>query len=205
MPDETSNIGLFLDLLPNQPKNKESRDSFAQIFKSRFGDQLPSMVERVWELPPIILKQPFGEYLSLLTETRELFLAAHFYSCVAMCGIVCERLIKDVLKASIFVRKDGNIISPSDTAFDQLERVDISGIIRFLEKAMLLSPEASKVAQSLGELRNRYAHARGKDPQKDAQEAIRLLHAVIEDTVSVFKDFEIKDGVFSRKPSTLNR
>jgi len=31
--------------------------------------------------------------------------------------------------------------------------------------------------------------------------AIELLHSLIEGTVSMFKDFEIKDGVFVRKPT----
>ena len=46
----------------------------------------------------------------------------------------------------------------------------------------------------LGELRNKYAHARGQASKRDAVKAITLLQTLVDDTVSVFKDFEIKDG-----------
>ncbi len=59
--------------------------------------------------------------------------------------------------------------------------------------------EAAKAADELGQLRNSYTHARGKDPQKDAIEAIKLLHKLVEDTVSMFKDFAFKGGVFIPK------
>jgi hypothetical protein len=71
----------------------------------------------------------------------------------------------------------------------------------FLKNAELLSEDAAKAADKLGELRNAYAHARGKDPQKDAIGAIKWLHLLVEGTVSVLRDFEIRDGIFVRKAS----
>jgi len=202
MSDQSQHMNVFLDLLPYQPKNEQGRENFRQMLRQRFEERLPDAVERVWELPPIILKEPFEGYLKLLLEARELFVAGYFYSCVAMCGIVGERLVKDVLRASVLVDKNGQPMRPGDTAFDQLEHIEVSGIVRFLKEAGLLSNEAAKAADSLGQVRNRYAHARGKDPHADAIEAIKLLHTLVEGTVSVFKDFEIKDGAFVRKAST---
>lgn len=197
--EQPQHMNVFLDLLPNQPKNDQARENFRQMLRQRFEEGLPQAVERVWDLPPIILKEPFGDYVALLLEARELFVSGHFYSCVAMCGIVGERLVKDILRASLLVEKDGHAQRPKDVAFDQLERVEVSGMVRFLKEADLLSDDAAKAADKLGQLRNGYAHARGKDPQRDAIEAIKLLHTLVEGTVSVFKDFEIKDGAFVRK------
>lgn len=199
MADDQHLMNVFLDLLPNQPKNDKSRESFRHLLRERFEKTLPEAVERIWKLPPIILKEPFGEYVELLLETRALFVAGHFYSCVAMCGIVGERLAKDVLRASVLIDKDGTPQRPKDVAFDQFERVEVSGIVRFLKEAELLSAAAAKAAGDLGQLRNDYAHARGKDPEGDAAKAITWLHAVVEGTVSVFKHFEIKNGAFVRK------
>jgi hypothetical protein len=198
MSEQPKSMDVFLDLLPNQPKTDQTRESFRQILRQRFEGRLTDAVERVWELPPMILK-PHGEYLALLLEAREIYLAGHFYSCVAMCGIVGERLIKDVFRASVLVQKGGLPQAPPNAAFDQLEHVEVNGIVRFLKEAGLLSMEAWKAAGSLGQLRNQYAHARGKSPQPDALKAIKLLHTLVEDTVSVFKEFEIKDGAFVRK------
>lgn len=190
---------VFLDLLPNSPRDDQTRKEYEKMLRQEFESRLPKSVERIWELPPIILKEPFGEYIDLLLETRQLFLAGHFYSCVAMCGIVGERLIKDVLRASVRIERDGQVSRPQDKAFDQFERVDVSSIVRFLKESQLLSGEAAKAADDLGQLRNSYAHARGKEPESDAIKAIKYLHTLVEDTVSVFKNFEIKDGAFVKK------
>lgn len=200
-PPQPQTMDVYLDLLPNQPKNDQDRESFRQMLRQRFEERLPKAVERIWDLPPIILKEPTGDYVALLLEARELFVAGYFYSCVAMCGIVGERLVKDVLRASVLVEKYGRAQRPKDAAFNQLERVEVSGIARFLKEADLLSDEAAKAADKLGQIRNRYAHAHGKDSQKDAIDAIKLLHTLVEGTVSVFKDFEIKHGAFVPKAS----
>ncbi|MBI3960906.1 MAG: hypothetical protein HY328_19010 [Chloroflexi bacterium] len=198
MSEQPQIMDVFLDLFSNQPKNDQSREFFRQVLRQRFEDTLTDAVERVWDLPPILVK-PHGEYLVLLLETRQLYLTGYFYSCVAMCGIVGERLIKDVFRTSVLIQKGGLAQLPSDTAFDQLERVEVNGIIRFLKEADLLGAEAAKAGDSLSQLRNQYAHARGKAPQSDALKAIKLLHTLVEDTVSVFKEFEIRDGVLVRK------
>jgi hypothetical protein len=198
MSEQPQFMDVFLDLLPNQPKNEQTRESFRQLLRQRFEDTLTDAVERVWDLPSIVVK-PQGEYLTLLLEARALYLTGHFYSCVAMCGIVGERLVKDVFRASVLVQQGGAPQSPPEAAFNQLERVEVSGIIRFLKEAGLLNAEATRAAESLGQLRNQYAHARGQSPQPDALKAITLLHTLVEDTVSVFKEFEIKDGIFVHK------
>jgi len=153
------------------------------------------------QLPAIILQNPSKEYLGLLLEARELFVAGFHYSCVAMCGIVSERLVKDLFRSSILVQRNGVPEVPSDDESDQLEQVEMRGIVNFLSKAHLLDEDAKKAATALAELRNRYAHAHGKKAESDALKAIGLLHAVVEGTVSVFKDFQIQEGRFVLKVS----
>ena len=198
MGEQPQTIVVFLDLLPNLPKNDQTRDNLRQIRSQTFEHTLADTVERVWDLPPMMVR-PHGDYLALLIEARELYLTGLFYSCVAMCGIVGERLIKDVFRASVLVQTGRRPQPPSDDAFDQLERVDVSGILRFVRKAGLVGEKAAEDGDRLIGLRNQYAHARGKAPQLDALKAIKFLHTIVEDTVSVFRDLEIKDGAFVRK------
>jgi hypothetical protein len=80
-----------------------------------------------------------------------------------------------------------------------LEHVEVRGLTTFLREAEILTAETAKAATDLGELRNRYAHARGKNPPKDAKDAIELLHALVEGTVSFFKEFDVIDGKPRRK------
>ena len=198
MNDDAQYMQVFLDLLPNQPKNDQSRENFRDMLRQKLETRLAESVERIWDIPAVVLKL-HGAYLDLLLESRELYVAGYFYSCVAMCGIVGERLVKDVLRVSLLIQKEGTTAAPSEKAFDQFERVEVNGIVSFLRESEILSKEAAKAARDLGELRNAYAHARGKDPKSDALKAIQLLHTLVEDTVSVFKEFEIKDGAFVRK------
>jgi hypothetical protein len=192
---------LYIDSRRNLPHNDQIREIFRQELRKKFEMDLPEAVERIWEIPDLALKAPFGPYVELLVESRELFIEGHFYSCVAMCGIVGERIIKD-LRASVLNKKGDQVQSPDSAAFNQSERIDISRIARFLKKAGILSDEAAEAANNLRQLRNSYAHARGEKPEVDAIKAIKWLHTLIEGTVSVFKDFEIKDGALVRKTNT---
>jgi hypothetical protein len=189
-------VSVYVDFLPNQPKNDQTREEIRQLLQSRYELRLPDAVERFWELPPLILQRPNDEYISLLVEARELFTTGYFYSCVAMCGIVGEKLVKDLIRGSVLISASGIAKRPSEEAFDQLEHVDVSAIVRFVNKAKLLSDDARKAAEDLIVLRNQYAHARGKTPHLDALKAIKKLHVLVEGTVSVLKDFEIIDGKF---------
>jgi len=123
----------------------------------------------MWDLPPVILK-PAGDYLTLLAEARELYTAGHFYSRVAMCGIVAERLAKDVLRAALLIQRSGTPMAPSETAFAQLERVDASAIFRFLKEADLLSMAAARlptISASFGtSTRTLAARSLGRTPSR---------------------------------------
>jgi hypothetical protein len=201
MPDEY--VSAFVDFLPNQPKTDETRGFFRKLLRERLEQRLSDSVERMWELPPMAVKVPpqkegeppqLGVYCELLVEARQLFVDGRFYACVAMCGIVGERLVKDLLRTAVLVEKAGETHRPSDAAFDQLEYVEVSGLTRFLKESGLLSGEAMKATLALGTLRNKYAHARGKNPPADAIEALKLLDALIADTVAVWKNLPQPEG-----------
>jgi hypothetical protein len=108
-----------------------------------------------------------------------------------MCGIVGERLLKDMFRASILIQKAA---IPASAALDQLERTGARAIAEFLSECGLLGDAAQQAAEKLQTLRNRYAHASGSNPQEDAISAIKFLHCIVEGTVSVFKDFELRNG-----------
>lgn len=189
----------YMDNRPKSPRNEEQRKKFKDEIIKKFCGNLPATIERIWELPCLNITAVSKAYSALLIEARELFVNGYFYSCVAMCGIVGERLIKDVLRNSVLIEKDGKNQRPSEAAFDQFERVEMIGIINFLKEAGLLSNDAATAAQKLGKLRNAYAHSRGKDPEKDAIEAVKYLHTIVGDTVSVFKGFDLQHGVMVLK------
>jgi hypothetical protein len=93
--DEERTMDIYVDFLPNQPKNESTRQNFADMLRRNLERRLDASVERIWDLPQLIVKYTGGEYLKLLTEARDLYVDGYFYSCVATCGIVSERIIKD--------------------------------------------------------------------------------------------------------------
>lgn len=184
---------LYIDFTPDHARTPELVDGVRDIYRKELEDQLPAIIERQKELPTLMLDVS-GEHVRLLIEARDLFCHAYFYSCVAMCGIVAERILKDTLRRHIFVATDDQISQPSEKAFDQLEHVDISSITKFLSESELIDPEAKSAAETISRLRNKYAHARGESPEADALKAIRHLHTLVAHTVSVLKHFTIKEG-----------
>jgi|SRR6266498_181374 hypothetical protein len=199
MDEQVETREVYVDFLSNQPKNEISRQNAADRLRWQLAMRLDASIDRGFELPSLIVNNPDGEYLALLLEARQLYIDGYFYACVAMCGIVNERLIKDTLRAAVLIEKDGKVERPVDKVFDQLERVEIRALAEFIRQAGLLPEEAFNAAKDLGDLRNKYAHARGRQSKNDALNAIKLLQEVVEGTVSVLKDHEIKDGKFVRK------
>ena len=139
-------------------------------------------LQRWSELPNLELTA--GPHVPLLLEARELYRHGHFYSCVAMCGIASERIVKDVLGEGLAVWKDEKAIHLPEEAIPELDRFEVNAIARFLTKAGLLVPEARKAVLDLAELRNRYVHGSGMKPREDALKAIVLLHDVVNRTAS---------------------
>lgn len=199
MTNKSERVDVYMDFLPNQPKSAETRAEFSSVLRAQFERSLPEAVERIWDLPAMMLTNPSAAYVALLVQARELYVSGTYYACVAMCGIVGERITKDVLRTSLLVRRGNEAVVPSEAALDQFERVEVRGLISFAKESALLSSKSADAAIKLGELRNKYAHARGQKPQEDALTAIKLLHVLVEDTVSVFKEYDIKDGILVRR------
>ena len=186
---------IFADPGSEQPQTAEAKAEAELELVSQFKLRVSDIVGRSWQLPSLAVQEGNYEYLQLLTEARELYRSGHFYSCVAMSGIVAERLVKDVLRQTIMISKDDrDPVKPTDKALDQLERVDMSSLVRFCKETGLVDHPTSDAVVALYELRNRYAHGRGKDAAKDSLRAIVLVHRLVEATVSIKPDFEFIDG-----------
>jgi hypothetical protein len=182
----------FADFLPGLFRRllAEGRDLGGVKAKlaNDLNPDLDAILRRWSELPD--LEPTAGPHVPLLLEARELYRHGHFYSCVAMCGIASERIVKDVFVAGLAVWRDETAVAVPDEAIPELDRFELNAIARFLTKAGLLGPDARKAVLDLAELRNRYAHASGAKPRDDALKAVGLLHDVVNRTVSLFAGHE---------------
>ncbi|GEM_PF-3174367 len=111
-----------------------------------------------------------------------------------MCGITAERIAKELLRTNLLMREKEKWIFPSDEQAAVLDKIEMNNIRELLIKSEVIDNNLRKPFQNLSELRNKYAHAAGEKPKEDAKLSINYLHQIIEGTVSVFKNHEIKKG-----------
>lgn len=190
---EEQTVLVALDFIPNLCKmGKHGEKEVEKIFCNRHKQRRPQMIERCKLLRPILVRP--GKYWPLLDEARWLFLEGYFYSCVAMCWITAERIAKDLLRNSIVLAKGNERAPPSEEQAFVLDRIEMNDIRELLIKSGVIDQELRKPFQELAELRNRYTHAGGQSPYEDAKEAIEYLHSIVEETVSVFRHYEIQQG-----------
>lgn len=206
MTDPKTTIPAYVDFTPGHAAHPEMREGIASSHRQTLEANLDQIISRQAQLPNLFVHNDSPSVklvVDLLIEARTLYTFGYHYSCVAMCGIVVERIIKDIVRHSVSINANGNLSTPTPKAFDQLEHVDIRSLINFCAECGLLPEKAKSAAGKLGELRNKYAHARGPNPEVDALRAVGFLHEVIDQTVSVFKMFDMRDGMLVPKEAPV--
>ena len=195
--DDDKYIPVYVDFTPTYVDHPATKDIATTFHREWLESRLEDILSRQSKLPILMLQNTDDSVkvvLDLLLEARTLFCHGHFYSCVAMCGIAVERIVKDVIRQGVVTVVDSTITRPTNKAFDQLERVEVRSLINFAAESQLLSNDVKNAASKVGDLRNKYAHARGQNPESDALRAVECLHVVVDGTVSVLKDYEIQNG-----------
>jgi len=197
-------IPVYVDFFSNDARHPEGKEHAKEHHRRRIEANLDAIVAREAELPVLEVhcdSEASELVIGLLQEARHLFCLGHYCSCVAMCGIVADWIVKDIFRHSVVIRTDAGYARPSERAFDQLERIDIDSLTKFAAECSLITPDVKSAAKYLVELRNQYAHARGKDREADALKAIACLHRTVDGTLSVLEDFDLEDGRLVPRPA----
>ena len=180
-------VPAFLDLEPNILKHpvfgELQKKRYADVLRADFESKIVGCVNRYASLPALIVHE--GEYRKLLIEARNIFTYGYFYSCVAMCGISAERILKDVFVARFSVVSKGQTMPPNAKSKKALESFTAKSICDFLTAAGFFDTALQQHFAKLASLRNKYAHGGGKNAETDAREAIHHLHAIVQGTVSI--------------------
>lgn len=194
MAKKTKKILFRQDPIPNILKKfdpeSETYKQTVQSLQERLFPNMDDVITRYKFLPALLVSQ--GEYFELLKQARDLYLQGYFYSCVAMCGITAERILKDIFSKVLLVSSRGKVVPPNKDAIKNLESFPAKSICKFLINSGIIDKKLRPNFQKLAELRNKYAHAAGKNPEKDARSAVVHLHEIIKETVSIFKYFDIR-------------
>jgi len=187
-------ILIQMDTIPNVLKLKRQEKFAKDLMRQEVERDLDKRILRYKELPAIMVqvKGEKDEYANLLHEARKLYVEGKFYSCIAMCGVVSERIAKDILRRIILIKKLDKA-KPSKF-FKQLDRIPIEVVRELIIAAGAVDSSIRSVFVDLSSLRDKYVHARRAGSQEDAQKAIKYLHEIVEETVSVFKRYKIQQG-----------
>lgn len=201
MVQEQQKVMVFLDTTPNLLKHSASKimlkKTLARSMHENIDLNIDKMVDRYAFLPALTVHH--GEYCKLLSQARDLFVWGYFYSCVTMYGIVAERIVKNIFSRTLLVVRGAKITVPNQKAKKDLESFGVKEICEFLIDSGVLDEDLRSPLKTLGELRNKYAHAGGKKPEEDARKSIKHLHSIVEGTVSVFREFAVQHGKLVRK------
>ena len=193
-------IGVQIDFIPNILKTAGGEEIAKDSLLKRFPEKLDDMIERYRGLPIIMVHM--GKYNDILFEARSLFIEGKFYSCIAMCGVTSEKIAKELFRDCLQYKIDNKIYSLSDDQSKTLSRVDMETTRRLLIKFKIVDESIGKSLKELEELRNNYVHGSGGNLYNDAAKAIQYLHSIIEGTISVFKKYEIQNGILVPKKQT---
>ena len=173
---------------------EQIKEHYRQIFEA----ELDAIAERVPLVGPMLLPAANDEmdYLDkLVREARDLFIFGHFYSCIVMCGAVSERIMKDICKSNIRLKTESGTTEPTEKFLRCLENVDLSKLLDLCEHGGMIDNEVRQHAQRMMEIRNKYAHAKGKEAESDALKSIGLLNKIVAGTVST-DNWDIGNGGF---------
>jgi len=147
-------------------------------------DQNIDQIHARWQNLQTFILEP-GIYVDLFKEARMCYILGCCYSCVAMCGVSSERLGRDLYEASLMIRNGARVEPPSIEVLKILSRTNFSIIINYLIEAGLINETVSRHMRQLSDLRNRYAHGSGQNPEADAKTALDHLHGIVDGTKSL--------------------
>jgi hypothetical protein len=170
----------YADFRPNSAKHELGKElkKYSQVQRTK----LPShdRLERLAQLPPLLMED--GPYCGLIREARDVYVDGYFYACVAMCGISFERFQRD--KAAPY----------GATKEDKMWKVTN---ILAVKKALL--PETFKLCNNMKDLRDKYAHGHGMNPEQDSLKSLAWMHSFIDNETSLMRDYVIVGGILTRK------
>jgi len=192
-------ILIQMDTIPNLLKLKGQEESAKELMRQELERDLGKRISRYKELPAIMIqvsgKNGKDEYAKLLQEARKLYVEGKFYSCVIICGVTSERIAKDILRKMIALKL---LKKPDKTKIlnflKQLDRIPMDVVYNSIIAVEAVNKSTRKTFEKLSKLRDNYVHARRVESQEDAQKAIKYLHEIVEETVSVFKKYKIQQG-----------
>jgi hypothetical protein len=139
-----------------------------------------------------------GKVPILLREAIDSYILGNFFSTIAVCGMTAERLCYDFIDF-VDIRIGEKLLSHEEKT--ALYKLPFNGMIDFFWKIGSLDKYTKDLLYQILDLRNRYVHPAMSQEQQaeDAMKILNLLCEVLEEKLSLFQFYDIKDGMFVLK------
>jgi len=125
-----------------------------------------------------------SEYEDFLNEAKELLSYGYYYSCVAMCCMLAEHIIRNILRKKILGDKSYVMISSEETKV--IDAFPSNLICKFLFENELVDETVVDAFEDLANLRNKYFQIYVKPSEKNARLSTELLENIIKKTETGF-------------------
>lgn len=190
---------VYLDVLKNQydalpPAGKRAQTKqYAHTLAEQAKNEATARAQRYFRLPTLIVHAD-DEFLPLLQEARQTYIDGHYFSSIASAATTADRI------CNWLVQRYG---WPADQQTAFFARTFGQKLQR-LRARKLLTPAQERLLDRMNNIRNKHLHPRHRCTttvlKRDAFTTVRLLHELLEGTVSVFRDYQIEDGKLVPKP-----
>jgi hypothetical protein len=172
---------------------KEETEGLIRLFQ----DNRDPIYNRRKEIEGVGIVYAEGKMWKLLQEAKNSYMVGHYYSTIALSGMAAERICYDYIEFSE-IQINGKTLG--DKAKQELINLPLRDLINFLHEFGIIDNESKNVLHQIGDIRNRHVHPKmSSDPKKDAIEVLNKLCSVTENLLSMFRFYDLVDGIFVRR------
>lgn len=161
-----------LDKKEKKRYRKQIKGEITKNFKSK-SDKI---VERLLKIDSIGAAKK-GGFADLLNEACMLYSEGHFYSVVALTGVVAENICIQLIDESRIYINGKFLKSEQKKA---LKTIGFAGLNRLLLNSKIIGQKSYEKLEDIRDKRNKYIHNDPKiDPQKDSLEVLNNLIYIV--------------------------
>lgn len=195
-------MSVFLDLESNSTLNNLSDGDYGKIIYGRFELNKNSIGKRYKSIPSLGISYD-TESVRLYHQAKELYCLGYFESTIMVCRATAEYLAFEVFVEQIDLQGDRKQIESI------AENLDFRKIVNnFLAKGTqpLIDKNSRDLFNQLYDLGNNWIHPKEKQVEvvveEEAGKALSLLGKLMQSLRSVLFDYEIVNGVLTRKQNS---
>lgn len=137
-----------------------------------------------------------GKVPFLLREAIDSYILGNYFSTIALCGMTAERLCYDFIDF-VDIRIGEKLLDCEQKQV--LYKMPFNGLVEFFYKIGSFNDITKNLMYKISDIRNRHVHPTMTKPPEDAIKILNILCKVLEEKLSLFQFYDIKDGTLVLK------